>query len=254
MRRAVRFCSLSLVVLLAVGCSSSIPENASEQRAPQVVGTNDLVPVAADGANVPEKYRQTLDAFGMMEFDAGRNHCTVTHVGGGVVITAGHCFDAPAARTDDVTCPDGYSIVWGYRVDHPAYLTSSCDRVLAMQHTGDIDYAIVRVSPMPPAAVRPNLSMHPKLGAAITVFSHPAHLPLEWSQTCTVEPVTATDGGAAGRNEFRHECDTEPASSGAAVLDDATLEVVGIHDGAWHGANYATYLADTPLAEFLGPL
>lgn len=236
--------------VLAVGCAGAA-DNAADQRAAQVVGTSDLVPVAADGSNIPAPYRRTLDAFGMMEFDGGRNHCTVTHVGGGVVLTAGHCFDATAARTDDVACPVGYSMAWGYRVDRAPYLTSSCDRILAMQHTGDLDYAILRVSPVPAVALRPNLATKPAIGTTITVFSHPAHLPLEWSQTCKVEPVIATDGGAAGRSELRHECDTAPASSGATVLDDSTLEVVGIHDGAWHGANYATYLLDTPLAELL---
>ena len=104
------------------------------------------------------------------------------------------------------------------------------------------------------AAVRPDLENRPAVGATITIFSYPSHRPLEWSQTCKVEPVPASDGGSTGTSEFLHECDTQPASSGATVLDDATLAVVGIHDGAWKGVNYATYLADTPLADFLGPL
>ncbi|MFO0741687.1 MAG: trypsin-like peptidase domain-containing protein [Labilithrix sp.] len=247
----------ALLVLAAVGCAVDATEDVRQARAAKVVGdTNELVAVAADGSNLAPKYRRTLDAFGLMRFDDGRNHCTVTHVGGGVVVTAGHCFDAPRTRTDDVACPDagtrGYAIAWGYRQDREPYLTSTCERILSMQHTGDTDYAIFRVSPAPVAAVRPELTARPKLGATVTIFSHPSHRPLEWSQTCTVQPLPVD--ASIGGSEFLHECDTEPASSGATVLDDATLAVVGIHDGAWHDKNYATYLADTPLRELLGAL
>jgi hypothetical protein len=241
----------ALPLLLLLGCAAEASDDVRQARAAKVVGTSELTPVAGDGSNLAARYRPTLDAFGLLAFDEGRNHCTVTHVGGGIVLTAGHCFDAGATRADDVACPAGYALEWGLRVDRAAYLTSSCERILAMQHTGDIDYAILRVSPVPAAAVRPDLASRPATGTSITVFSYPSHRPLEWSQTCKVEAVPSADGGAAGANEFLHECDTQPASSGATVLDDATLAVVGIHDGAWKGVNYATYLADTPLAELL---
>lgn len=241
-----------LALLAAAGCSARGGAELVEQdRAETVVGQNDLRPVAADGSNLEARYRGALDAFGLMRFDDGRNHCTVTHVGGGLVVTAGHCFDAPRTRTDDLACPAGYSIAWGYREGREPYLTSSCERILAEQHTGQIDYAIFRVSPAPTTAVRADLRGRPELGRAITVFSHPSHRPLEWSGTCQVGAVPPSDAGLVS-HEFLHECDTEPSSSGATVLDDVTLAVVGIHDGAWHGVNYATYLADTPLVELLG--
>jgi len=58
-----------------------------------------------------------------------------------------------------------------------------------------------------------------------------------------------------------HQCDTEPGSGGAALLDDETLKVVGVHGGGeiteftgpqqFTGWNFATYLADLPLPKEL---
>ena len=60
--------------------------------------------------------------------------------------------------------------------------------------------------------------------------------------------------GGWGIGMFSHQCDTDPGSSGATVLDDTSLKVIGIHDGGIAPWNYATYLADTPLGEVLATL
>jgi hypothetical protein len=52
--------------------------------------------------------------------------------------------------------------------------------------------------------------------------------------------------------ELSYQCDTLPGSSGASVLRDDTLAVVGIHWGGGGSANSATKLTSTPLAEFIG--
>jgi hypothetical protein len=209
-----------------------------------VIGANDLVPVLRDGANIPPKYRPLLDAFGLSS-----NNCTVTHVGAGLVVTAGHCFDAPDHRIDDMPCSDT-TVAWGVRADKPSYLTSSCVSVLAAEHSDDRDYAIFRVTPIPPVNVTADLTERPEAGRTITVFGHPSLRPLEWSQECTVQPSSS---GHFGADQFAHQCDTEPGSSGSSILDDEQLTVVGIHDGGVFPWNYATYLAATPLAELVHP-
>jgi V8-like Glu-specific endopeptidase len=216
----------------------------------KVIGKNDLVKVMNDGANIPEKYRPLIDAFGKISMG-----CSATHIGNGLVLTAGHCFDAPERRTNNQPCSE-FTIAWGLRHDKAAYLTSRCDMILAAETSNDRDYAILRVSPIPPVSVELDLTARPNVDLRITIFGHPQARPLEWSQTCGLR--TSEEGGW-GRFQFSHQCDTEPGNSGSTVLDDSSLKVIGIHDGgrildpgANMGWNYATFLADTPIREFVG--
>ncbi len=231
-------------LVLGAGCGSQ-PDGEGTQTVSQgkIIGTNDLIPVIQDGANIPAKYRPLVDAFG--EISMG---CTATHVGNGLVLTAGHCFNAPATRTNNIPCA-GTTVDWGVRKDKPKYLTSSCQTVLAAEQSGTRDYAIFRVSPVPPVKVTLDFNQRPPTGRKITIFGHPQIRPLEWSQLCSVQPAS---NGGAGADQFTHQCDTEPGSSGSTILDDATLAVIGIHDGGTVPWNYGTYLAATPIAEFVG--
>jgi hypothetical protein len=201
-----------------------------------IIGTNDFVSVLEDGANIPEKYRPLVDAFGRM------GGCTATHIGNGLAISAGHCFRAGSEPQTNMPC--SRSVAWGYRKDKPAYLTSKCEVVLAAQN-GARDYAIFVVRPIPPVSVAVSTT-RPLDGSEITIFGHPRRRPLEWSRTCTVKASTNP-----ASSFFRHQCDTEPASSGSSILDDTSLAVIGIHDGGGGQANYATYFADTPIQDFL---
>lgn len=237
----------SLVALGAVGCSADTTAEEPVQTTDQakVIGTNDLIPVTNDGANVPEKYRGLPNTFGIISMG-----CTATHIGNGVVLTAGHCFNAPSTRKNNFACPN-ITVRWGVRTDSPAYLTSKCTNVYAAQQSHDIDYAIFQVDVAPPVSVAVDLSARPAFDTNITIFSHPHLRPLEWSQICQVKPAT---NGGWGAQQFAHQCDTDPGSSGATILDDATLKVVGIHDGGILPWNYGTFLYDTPLAEVLASI
>jgi hypothetical protein len=205
-----------------------------------VIGNNDLISVARDGGNVPARYRSALDGFGRLL--VGGAACTATHVGNGVVITAGHCFSAPASRVNNQPCPNT-TVQWGYR-GGSITSTSTCTSVLAMQTGGGLDYAIFRVSPVPAVTIGTALDSPPGNGLGLTIFSHPGARPLEWSQTCS---VVGTDS-----SQLSYQCDTQGGSSGAAVLRDDNLRVVGIHWGGGGNANSATKLTSTPLREFIG--
>ena len=91
----------------------------------KIIGDNDLTPVNADGTNIPEKYRSQIDAYGKISMG-----CTATHIGNGLVLTAGHCFDAPSTRANNLPCAD-ITVELGVRVGHDAYLKSKCVKVLA---------------------------------------------------------------------------------------------------------------------------
>jgi len=208
----------------------------------KIIGSNELTPVLNDGANIPAKYRSMIDAFGKISMG-----CTATHIGNGLAITAGHCFEAPEKRIDNKPC-DNITIDWGYRKDKAPYLRSKCVVILAAELNDQRDYAIFRVDVAPPVSVELDLSARPKSGTAITIFGHPQLRPLEWSQTCTLESST---NGNWGKDQFSHQCDTEPGNSGSTVIDDTTLKIVGIHDGGRVPWNYATFLVNTPIREFV---
>ena len=232
--------------LVAAFAACAGPVDTRESESTRRVGEGqiihgNLVSVVMDGANIPSKYRPLVDAFGIISVG-----CTGTHVGGGVVLTAGHCFSAPTTRTNNRACPANTTVAWGKRTDKAAYLTSTCTTILAEQLDANagIDYAIFRVSPAPPVKVDVDLGARPNDGTTLTIFGFPQLRPLEWSQTCRLTASSST-------NQFEHDCDTEPGSSGSTILGDATLKVVGIHDGASGSLNYGTYLAATPIADFI---
>lgn len=241
---------LALAAVLLVACSTPM-ETSGTSESGAVIGDRDFVRVLQDGATVPEKYRPLLDAFGKFS-----SYCTVTHLGNGIALTAGHCFNAPRAREDNIPCP-GFTVDWGYRRDKPAYLKSRCQVVLAAEYNTSRDYAIFVVDPVPPVKASLDLSARPAVGKTITMFGHPLNRALEWSKTCRLLPssnlLAIGSDGTWGADMFTHQCDTERGSSGAAILDDDSLAIVGIHNGGVVPWNYATNVVDTPIAEFLDP-
>ena len=220
----------------------SVERSTRSLNTEKIIGKNDLIPVLNYGSNIPAKYAPIIDAIGKMSMG-----CTATHIGQGLVLSAGHCFRAPKQRTP-LPC-DGITVEWGLRQDAPPYLTSKCTEVVAARASYEEDYSIFRVEPIPSAYVDFDFDERPAVGSSITQFGHPRARPLEWSQLCALQ--TSAKGGW-GSKQFSHDCDSEPCSSGAALIDDTSLKIVGIHDGGLDDWNYGTFIKDTPLREFIG--
>ena len=211
----------------------------------KVIGDNDLLVVSADAGNLQERLRPLVDAFGKMT-----NGCTATHLGGGYVITAGHCFWAGDNVTENEDCADT-AIEWGYREGLQPYLVSQCEKVIAAQQNGTNDFALLKVSPIPTAAIPPDLDRMAAIGDTITIFSHPEEMTLRWSGLCGIEREQHPD---LPQGAFHHKCDTNPGSSGASVINYLSLKVVGIHNGGTStdgGMNYGTKIMVTPLYDYL---
>lgn len=210
-----------------------------------IIGKDDFVKVVNNGANIPEKYREYINAFGLLSVN-----CTATHIGNGLAITAGHCFSAPEKRADNVECPEGVTVQWGYRRDAKPYLVSHCVKILSYEQNFYRDYAIFTVNPAPESFVPPSLDARPLKGRRITMFGHPQTRPLEWSQYCTVGATNTKNGS----DLFAHGCDTEPGSSGSVMIDDESLQIVGIHASGRPLMNYATFLLASPIKQIMNTL
>lgn len=219
-----------LLALLSVIAASSVSAYANQGV---IVGDNDLVVVGADGGNVPERFRNVLNAFGQLT--AG---CSATHIGNKRVLTAGHCFVTPPRSTPG-SC-SGLTVWWGNRHGQKPVLMSKCKRVLLRELNRNRDFLVIEVDVAPAEFIELDTTEKASLGEPITIFSHPKARPLEWSGFCMVEDWS---GSAKGTDEFNHRCDTEPGSSGAAILSSETGRIIGIHNGGGDDWNYATFSA-----------
>ena len=239
-------------LLTAVLLVSGLNAFAGKPNVEKIIGANDLIAVDAKGNNVPGKYRPLSNAFGLISMG-----CTATHIGDGIVLTAGHCFWANEDLVRDQDCSDT-TVTWGVREGNDSnHTVSKCEKVLFMQRDEiGSDFAIMKVSPVPEAAIGVELERKAAVDDQITIFSHPEEMPLRWSQNCVVENPTDT---ALPPQALQHKCDTNPGSSGATILDTKTLKVIAIHDGGrltgrTDGMNYATFLTDKEIRTALKSL
>lgn len=242
----------ALALLCAPGCAPS-PDELAAAAQPVIVGANDYRLVGPLGpGGIPTRYEPLYPSIGQLlrhyasasASGVSSKTCTVSYIGRGVALTAGHCLDAPSSEVRDVTCP-GVVVNWASIAGAPATLTSACQRVLrARDDTAGTDYALFEVFPPPTRALAVDTAMGASSpgGGRATLFSHPKGAPLTWSGTCAL----TTPYGSI----FPHQCDLEGGSSGAPILDDDNLAVVGIVLGDDAGIlNYGRYLSATPTAD-----
>ncbi len=198
----------SLFLLCAL---TSLPARSHERS--QIIGDNDLV--RATRSKFPKK---VVESIGVLQVG-----CTVTHLGKGVALTAGHCFSdtyTDLVRNRPCNSAD-YNVRWGVNYEGSKGSTSQCKRIIATEYNDDLDYAIFLVSPEPETSLDVSLNELENKDL-ISIFSHPEGRPLEWSQYCDFEYGNSF-------NQILYECDTQGGSSGAAILNEK-LEVVGTHN------------------------
>jgi V8-like Glu-specific endopeptidase len=233
-------CVAILVALFSANVFGQILINNQVTTNRKVIGDNNFRPVDANLMMLPQKYRVAAEAVGLMSMG-----CTGTHIGGGLVVSAAHCFDGAKIAKYRSTC-GGVQVSWGVRNGKNPTSVSNCRQILVMELNNRKDYALFRVDVPPRAALRIKTQGRPALGTKVTIFSHPQMQPLMWSGFCEISRHLSY---GLNVNTIHHTCDTNPGSSGAAILDATTLEVVGIHDGGVSdgrsGANYGTYIDST---------
>ena len=208
--------SLSTLVLALFLAISAISCRSDEQTSEPnvIVGKNDLQFYLNDN--------QWSKAIGRMMYG-----CTVTHIGNGYVITAGHC----VSNREDCSNNDDFLVRWSDLFGRPEPAKeelSRCIEVVALEKTALKDYAILRYDNVPVESLRVNLASNVEYGDQLTILSHPLNQPLSTSGPCHYL------GNYKGSNMLSYDCDTQAGSSGAAVLNER-MEVVAIHS---IGSNY----------------
>jgi V8-like Glu-specific endopeptidase len=215
----------------------------------KIIGPNELTPVNDDKLNLPESLRELPDGVGLLAVG-----CTVTHIGGGLVLTAGHCVPQEKPFPDgclSTTYPK-MTIRWNYRSGTSTYAESACLKIINTELSKAHDFALLQVDTPPLYAVKVELNERPPAGRQITVFAHPRKRPLEWSQLCTLA-VLPTDfmpelNAQNRKSLFAHQCDTEQGSSGAPIFDTVSLKMIGIHHGGIEPWNTATWIPATAVS------
>jgi V8-like Glu-specific endopeptidase len=246
-----------LALLFTVSLQVSLSQ-AQVAEIDRIIGANDFVLVKTDLTNIPPKFRSSMPAIGKLS-----SGCTVTHIGQGYAITAGHCFWQTFFDEElklNEKCSDE-TITWAWTEGSTENKTSECLEVVAMQRseTDNFDFAIMKISNPPAAKIDIEWKKKPKAGSFVTIFSYPEEAPLSWSKYCRIKKLTPQD---VLPGLMHHVCDTLTGSSGAAILDMVTGKIVALHksgdgeildDGTTTPAieNYAMYITQSPIKNLL---
>ena len=212
-----------------------------------IVDGVDFIRVKEDLSNIPQKFHNAAESIGRLSMG-----CTGTHIGDGLVLTAGHCFDALSRIEKNQPCPN-VKIAWGFRGSRPSSMVSTCQNVIIKQNRPGADYALIEVQPIPANKVEVDLRNLDFNNERATLFSHPRRQPLLWSRYCKLKIL---DPAPRDPTFLYHQCDTEPGSSGAALILERNLKIVSLHKGGldfgiigvW---NYSTDLRETPIIDII---
>jgi len=166
-------------------------------------------------------------------------HCTVTHIGQGQAITAGHCINALSRKEENLPCM-GIFVRWFSLPQMSFGAPVACDRIIVAINNNGLDYAILQFAEAPKVALSMADQAYPPLpGTKVTLLHLPHGVP-SFSEGCEIL------SGPPLEHRIYHDCDTAPGSSGAALL--IAGKIVGIHVGKFKGDEMAKNIASVSLS------
>lgn len=182
-----------------------------------ICGANDMVPMFQQSADMKEMGTP----IGIYEalIDGGTGYCTGTLITKDLFLTAEHC----AAQCEDI------KVSFGYLKDGRQENFKCKEIVEKGDGNYENDYFIIRLEGNPGVKWGwYNVSAEPLPNhSQLLIIHHPQGTPMKVSQTnCS---LTEEDSGF-----LRHSCDTQPGSSGSAILlpnyqKPEETRIVGVH-------------------------
>lgn len=194
----------------------------------RVIGLDDRVNVESAIEELPSNLRRLLPAVGVMD-----NHCTASHIGNGLVLTAGHCLRAGLDEESKDSC-DSIQVMF-----YSSAQKSHCKRILKMRHNENLDYGVFEVNVFPDARLEPAQQDDSFHGTQMTLLGFPANGDYRWSRACQLRSLWSSLPFA--HSDFGHDCDTEVGNSGSPILIWESGALVGIHAGGNSDINYGTF-------------
>lgn len=223
------------VLAFAASCSQQ-----SGSQLKKIIGSNDMVKLkSADQIPI---YADFVNALGQMQ----PSQCSATHLGSGVIVTAGHCVGAAEEPSRNISC-SGITIDWGV-LPHLKSGTSQCLKIAIMEDSQARDYAVLIVDNPPIASLMPARTS--VVDRSVSLFGYPHASTLTWSGGCTLRSASLM--GRMEASQFLHDCDSVPGESGGAIVDDETHQIVGIHNGGKLPFNFGTFIFAIEVLDSIG--
>ena len=193
-----------------------------------VIGTDDRVAVSETFDQLSPELQHAALAVGHIGL-----FCTVTHLGNGLALTAGHCFLEKQLVLKNQPCGD-IPVVWGPGLGPSREVKGVCKKIIIarISPTTKADYAFIEVEGVPQQKLDFNWGGIQNSPNRLTIFSKAGGKPYQWSKFC--RPFRSLSWVFESPSRFEHSCDTQGGSSGAAILSvipHQIPKIVGIHFG-----------------------
>jgi hypothetical protein len=190
---------------------------------PQSITTKreDIKPILDQPDDI-QKLGRSIARIRFIGADGGRYFCTGFLVASNVLMTNEHCFSSPQEAT---------SALVDFDFDAPASKPKTAGVSKLLWNNFNLDYALAALSAVP--------DEHPPLrlavgsiqeGKNLMVIEHPEG---QFKQVsiinCMISNGSHVSGRGPGKTDFSHSCNTMGGSSGSAIWDRNSGEVIGLH-------------------------
>ncbi len=218
------FGSAGAEAVTPLGLETNRPSN--ERK---IIGKDDSILVKNDLTNIPDTIKQAALAIGRTNYG-----CTVSHIGSGYALSAGHCFEAKQQLEENKSC-SFVKIEWNYRKNSTTQIKGQCQKIIAMKNGNGEDFAILQFDRFPTSVIELDLTDVVQIGDSLSLLSHPDGQPLTWSQYCQTWDLQHPQ---LNSSFLKYPCDTSGGSSGALLLRATDGAAIGIHKGGYPQTNY----------------
>jgi hypothetical protein len=219
------------------------PQNVSQAETQYVLGKDNRILIDKSKRNqLPKDYWPLVDAVGIFKKpdkskpggDSGP-FCSGFHIGGGVVVTAGHCvmgkhqpgktlvIENSTLSMENTSFIDFNDYIGG--IIHRSQVTKVI-YAINTRHLTIHDFAFLEVKPPPLAAIKLAQGARPPVGSKVSLISGGGDSSLMWSQFCVIRKSLSP---LVMPQSFWYTCDNERGSSGGPIILDSDKTALGIN-------------------------